>query len=380
MPDAGPQGPGGRPWLGQGWRNRVVRSPAFRRWAANFPLTRRYVRNEGEALFDLVAGFAQSQVLQALVELRVLHLVLDDPLPMDALAARLSLPEDRAEILIRAGVALGLLRLGRGGVQTSMRGAALLGVPGLEDMIRHHDILYRDLADPVAFFRGEVATELADFWPYVFGTGSGASPEQAARYSRLMAESQDLVAEDTLARIDLRGIRRLMDVGGGTGVFLSHVAAALPRADLVLFDLPQVMDGARAVLEQRGHAGRIDLVAGNFRTDALPEGADAISLVRVLYDHPDDEVHALLARVRAALPAGGRLIVSEPMTGGDRPHRAGDVYYALYCMAMRTGRARSAERIAGMMRDAGFDAIERPAPLRPFVTSVVTGRLRGKSV
>ena len=38
-------------------------------------------------------------------------------------------------------------------------------------MIAHHDVLYRDLADPVAFFRGETDTELARFWPYVFAAG-----------------------------------------------------------------------------------------------------------------------------------------------------------------------------------------------------------------
>ncbi|WOI56112.1 methyltransferase [Palleronia sp. LCG004] len=357
-----------------GWCERLVRDPRFRRWAARFPLTRSHVRHEGEAIFDIVSGFAQSQVLRVLVELRVLHLVEGRPREIGALARELPLPDDRAEILIRGGVALGLLRLSRGRVRLSLRGAALLGVPGLEEMIRHHDILYRDLSDPVAFFRGEVETELAGFWPYVFGQGGEAGAEDSARYSRLMAESQILVAEDTLAAIDLRGVSRLVDVGGGTGMFLAHVAGALPHADLVLFDLPQVMGPARAALEGQGLGGRITFAPGNFRHDDLPEGADAITLVRVLYDHPDVVVRTLLSRARAALSPGGRLIVSEPMTGGDAPHVAGDIYFALYCMAMRTGRARAPGRIAELLREAGFGEIRIARSSRPFVTSVVEGR------
>ena len=61
------------------------------------------------------------------------------------------------------------------------------------------------------------------------------------------------------------------------------------------------------------------------------------------------------------------------MTGGDTPERAGDAYFALYCMAMRTGRARSAAQIAALLKVAGFDDIRIPRARRPYITSVVLG-------
>ena len=121
-----------------------------------------------------------------------------------------------------------------------------------------------------------------------------------------------------------------------------------------------------------GLRGRVALHGGSFRDGAIPEGADAISLIRVLYDHDDDTVRALLAKVHAALPEGGRLVISEPMSGGKRPERAGDVYFAFYTMAMGTGRVRSAERIGEMCREAGFGNIRAPKARRPFITSVLT--------
>jgi demethylspheroidene O-methyltransferase len=94
----------------------------------------------------------------------------------------------------------------------------------------------------------------------------------------------------------------------------------------------------------------------------------------VLYDHADDTVAKLLGAVFAALPPGGRLIVSEPMTGAEGPERAGDVYFAFYCMAMRTGRARAPGEIARLLQEAGFESVNRRGTARPFVTSVVEAR------
>ena len=355
---------------------RLVASRGFQKWAARFPLTRRKVRREGEALFDLLAGFCHSQVLMALVELGIPERLMARPATLQALAMQVAVPEDRLAVLLRAGVALGLIKRRRGErYVVTQRGAALVGVPGLQSMIRHHDVLYRDLADPVAFFRGETEPGLARFWPYVFG--GDVDPQIAETYSDLMAQSQLLVADDTLDAISLRGITHLMDVGGGSGVFLTEAGGRAGDLRLTLFDLPGVAPLATARFATAGLRERATIKTGSFRQDPLPPGADAISLVRVLYDHSDNTVRDLLAKVHAALPAGGRLIISEPMSGGASPHRPGDAYFALYTMAMGTGKARSTEEIANLCREAGFADLRTPAARRPFITSVITAMKPG---
>ena len=159
--------------------------------------------------------------------------------------------------------------------------------------------------------------------------------------------------------------------GGGSGAFLQEVAAQYPGLSLTLFDLPEVISSAQTRLESLDLGARIALSRGSFRDDALPVGCDAISLVRVLYDHDDASVRALLAKVHAALPPDGRLIIAVPMAGGARPAPEGDVYFAFYTMAMGTGRARSPERIAEMCREAGFQDVKFPFAPRPYVASAV---------
>ena len=346
--------------------NRLAASRAFQRFCAKVPGLRQIVRAEGAALFDLMQGFVQSQALSALVEGRVLHLMADAPLSAETLASRLSLPPERAAILLQAGAAMGLCKRGRDGrFALARRGAAFLGVPGLEALVQHHGVLYGDLSDPMAFFRGETDPDLARFWPYVLGGQGGAAA--SARYSRLMAETQALVAEDTLDALSLAGVRRLMDVGGGTGAFLRAVHARHPALALTLFDLPHVVAGAHL-------PPAAQVIPGSFRTDPLPQGPDAISLVRVLYDHADATVAALLASARAALPPGGRLIISEPMSGGAKPDPQTDVYFALYTLAMGTGRTRSAAEIGALCAAAGFERITPRRSLRPYVTCVLEAR------
>jgi demethylspheroidene O-methyltransferase len=358
-----PQHPRGGP----GWAVRLARAPWFHRFCARAPGLRSLARAEGVALFDAVSGFVQSQALLALVELGVLDRLADGPLPTARLAQLTGVPVARMAVLAQAGAALRLLRLRGADWQLTVRGAAFLAVPGLAAMVRHHAVLYRDLADPVAFFRGQTQPELAAFWPYVFGAGGAADPGLAQRYSALMSDSQALVAEDTLRLVDFRGIGTLMDVGGGTGAFLAALGRAHPAIRRRLFDLPAVVAGAGARL-----GPGVEVFPGSFRDDPLPHGADAISLVRVLYDHADATVAQLLRACFDALPPGGRLILSEPMSGGARPDRATDVYFAIYTLAMQTGRTRSGDEIAALVRAAGFSLRQPARSLRPYVTSTLT--------
>ena len=360
---------------GSGWLVRLAGSSRAHRFMARVPGLKHLMRAEGRALFDIVAGFVHSQALLALVELDVLHLLQAGPRSAENLAPKCKLAPDRMQLLLQSGASLGLLKRHRDGrFALSVRGAAFLTVPGLEAMVRHHPVLYRDLADPVAFLRGETSPELARFWPYVFGADGATDPAVTALYSGLMADSQGLVAEDTLQMVDLSGVKRLLDIGGGTGAFLAVVSRKYPSLNMGLFDLPAVVEGAGARLARAGVSNPLTIHPGSFRDDPLPTGADAISLIRVLYDHADATVIKLLAAVFRALPPGGLLIVSEPMSGGAVPDRATDSYFAFYTAAMQTGRTRSGAEIAVLMAAAGFADITDIKGIRPFVTSVVTAR------
>lgn len=365
-----PQAPGSARWSWPGLKTRLAGSPRLHALAERIPGLRGLARAEGRALFEMISGFVRSQALLAVVELDLLAMLAEASASTAQLAARTGVAPDRLAILLQATAALRLVDQRRGLWHLAPRGAAFLTVPGLQAMVRHHPVLYRDLADPVAFFRGQTQPELAGFWPYVFGPLAETDADLARRYSSLMADSQALVAEDTLKLVSLSGARRLMDVGGGTGSFLRAVARKAPGLDLTLFDLPHVVAAAPRF------SRRLTVTAGDFRKDPIPHGADVVSLVRILYDHPDSTVLNLLSAIYDALPQGGRLVISEPMSGGRIPDAATDIYFAIYTLAMCSGRTRSPAELSQMLEVVGFSSISAPRSRRPFVTTVIEARKR----
>jgi len=360
-------GPPRRP---EGWRalrNRVIANPAFQRWAARFPLTRPVARRQARALFDLTAGFVYAQVLHACVRLRLLQHLAEGPLSPAEAAAATALAPAAAERLLKAAAALDLAEPRPGGrYGLGQRGAALLGAPGVAEMIDHHALLYADLADPVALLRrGGGGGRLAGYWPYA----EGGDLAEAEAYSRLMAASQSMVAAQVLDAYPIARHRRLLDVGGGEGAFLRAVVARAPRLQLALFDLPAVVERARSALGQAGV--RADFHPGSFFHDPLPRGADVISLVRVLHDHDDAAALALLKNIRAALPPGGVLLIAEPMSQTPGAAPMGDAYFGFYLLAMGSGRPRTPAEIKAMLRQAGFRRIRRRSTALPLVAQLI---------
>jgi len=359
------------------WRDARLATPAFQTVSLSLPLIGRIARRRSHELWDLTAGFVHTQVLLACVELDLFERLAGGPREAGDLAAEIGVPVERATRLFDAAASLGLMERHDGHYRLGQLGAAYRGVSGLGEMIRHHAMFYRDLADPVALLRGETEPELARFWGYVGGRRTHAlGPEETGPYTRLMAATQAMVSAEVLGSYRFSRHRHLMDVGGGDGSFLRAVAAQAPRLDLTLFDLPSVAaEGARRFAEA-GLEGRATAMGGDFFADPLPDGADAISLIRVIYDHDDAAVARLLDRVRAALPPGGTLILAEPMAETPDLPRVGDAYFNFYIMAMTHGRPRSAARLSDMLRAAGFDRIRTHRTRRPFLTGLMTARVR----
>ena len=334
-------------------------------------------RRRAGALFDLCAGFVYSQILLACVRLKLLDELARGPVSADELAARLSLPAESMRLLLEAAVALELAQPRSGGrYGLGLLGAELFGNPSVAALIEHHAIVYQDLRDPVALLRGEVGNrQLTGYWPYVNAeTPAALSGEQVAPYTKLMSASQPMIAQHVLHAYSFRSHRCLLDVGGGDGAFVSAVAAQAPELRCMLFDLPAVAEQARARFAANGLAERATAYGGSFLTDPLPQGADVISLVRVIHDHDDEAVLTLLRAARAALPPDGTLVIAEPMLEGRGAETFGAAYFAFYLLAMGSGKPRSFARISEMLVETGFCGIKLLPSTMPLVTSVILAR------
>ncbi len=357
---------------GKGWREAWIRrrngwlsNPGFHRFAWAFPPFRLISRNRAQSLFGLVTGFTFSQLIAAGVEIGLFRALHVGPLTATDVGRLSDLSPQAATDLLEGLSSIGMVeRLGGGRYALGVHGAAFVADPGLDAMVRHNQLFYADLADPLALLRARGGGRVAAYWPYAQGRPEGA----VDAYSELMAASQPAVAEAVLSAFDFAGVSVLMDVGGGEGAFVEAVHKAHPGLGLMLFDLPQVAERARARV---GAFARVH--GGEAPVDPLPEGADCISLVRVVHDHDDETILALFARIHAALPVGGRILIAEPMAGPNGAGPLGDVYFRLYMRAMGKGRPRTPAELMAMLKSCGFNDLRQVETRNPFAAQLVTG-------
>ncbi len=358
-------------WLDRvlAWRDRTVSSASFQRWAARFPLTRPIAHRRSRALFDLMAGFVYSQVLQACVELDVFALLAKAPLTPEGIAARTALPLYSLDRLLSAAIALKLLEKRSGGrIGLGQLGAPLATNDGLRALIAHHALLYDDLRRPVELLRsrGGSETALGRYYPYAAPESAPAATE-VAPYSALMSATAGPLITEVLDAYSFAKHRSVMDVGGGEGRFARALAERWPHLDVAMFDLPAVAERAH----RANRDASVRVVGGDFRTDALPSGFDVITVVRILLDHSDETVLQLLRQVKAALAPGGRLLIVEPMSGVRGARNVGDAYFALYLFAMGSGRARSQAELESLCMQAGFARCKALSTHYPVSTGIL---------
>ena len=112
------------------------------------------------------------------------------------------------------------------------------------------------------------------------------------------------------AAYDFSGLRTVADVGGGLGFLLSEVLRRNPSQRGVLFDLPEVVAGARATFEAADQLDRVTLQGGSF-LESVPLEADAYMMKYVIHDWDDARAATILRNCRRSMMPDGKILVIE---------------------------------------------------------------------
>ena len=347
-------------------RNRVLANQKFQKGAAKMPLVRRIASQKAVELHHLTAGFVYTQTLTAVIQSNLLAVLQGRIETTKSVAAMCGLSPQAAFTLLTASRALKLTdEVTPGHWMVGELGASVLGNPAVADMVRHHAVLYRDLADPLAILRHRENTRLRNYWSYVPG---GTRLEESHReYSRLMSSSLALIADHILDSYPLKDYASLIDVAGGTGQFARVVKQRYPELSTTVLDLPEVVSEAKALSTPHD----IRFVATDMFHSPLPENSELFSLIRVLHDHDDEPVKQLLSRLHSALRPGGHLLIAEPMTGTAGAESIGDTYFSFYLWAMGSGRPRTAKELEALCLAAGFTRIRQFKTPIPALTRLL---------
>jgi ubiquinone/menaquinone biosynthesis C-methylase UbiE len=192
---------------------------------------------------------------------------------------------------------------------------------------------------------------------FIYRDGLASAMEQAesARHFTLaLAGRAKNVAPHLAERVELGQTRRLLDVGGGTGIYSIALLLRHPRLRAIVFDRPEVLRVAKEMAQQYGVSDRLELIAGDMFADPLPRDCDAVLLSNILHDWDVPQCQRLVERCAAVLPAGGRLLVHDVFLSDALD---GPLPIALYSAALFTlteGRAYSVAEYRNWLEEAGL--------------------------
>jgi len=160
--------------------------------------------------------------------------------------------------------------------------------------------------------------------------------------------------------VDLSGVQRIMDVGGGSGAVSIALCRRFPGLEAVVVDQEPVAARAAEHVDRARLSERVSTHAANLFVDPLPAGCDAAVIANLLHDFSPGRSAEILARVAGALPAGGRLVVMEIVPDDERTGPPLAVAFAT-AMVVNTagGDAHTAARYRQWLAEAGFTDVRQ---------------------
>ena len=199
-------------------------------------------------------------------------------------------------------------------------------------------------------------------------TGRPAShQEMAARgadwtepFIAAMHRNATLRSEAVVRAVGRPGIRRLLDVGGGSGAYSIAFAKAYPELRAEILDLPTVEPIARRHIENAGLQDRIRIRTGDLRSDALGSGYDLVFVSAICHMLSPEENRDLLRRAHQALAEGGRLVIQDFILEPDKTAPKTATLFALNMLVgTAAGSTYSEPEYVEWLSGAGFRDIQR---------------------
>ena len=326
-----------------------------------------------EAMLKLISGFWISRAIYIAAKLGVADLIKDQPRTVDELAAATGTHAASLYRVLRALASVGVfaedgdLRFSL----TPLAGTLQSGVPGslrafaMTELGEEHYPAWGDLMHSVR--TGEIAFDHhfgTDVWKFF-----EQHPENARIFNDAMSGLTAAANEAILARYDFSAVKKLVDIGGGHGGLITSILKANRSMNGVLFDSPQVIEGAQTRLEAAGLADRCEIIAGDF-FKAVPAGGDGYILKWIIHDWDEERATTILRNCRRAITNDGRLMVIEAVIPpGIEPHFA--KFIDLNMLVMTGGRERTEEEFRRLFGASGFRLTRTVATESPF--SVIEG-------
>jgi acetylserotonin N-methyltransferase len=311
---------------------------------------------------ELIEAFRRSKVMFASVSLGVFDVLAAGPRSAKALAEELHLNPDAVQRLLDACVNLHLLIKDREQYANAPVAMTYLcrGSPRRLTGYIHYSnaVLWKLWADLEGAIR-----EGTNRWQQAFGWDGPIfanlfHSEEAKREFLMGMHGFGLLSSpEVVAAFDLSRFHCVVDLGGATGHLAITACQRYPGLRAIVFDLPAAVPLAREIIAASPVADRVEVAAGDFFVDPLPEG-DLFAVGRILHDWSDEKIRVLLQKMYQRLPAGGGLLVAEKLLTEDKTGPTWALMQSLNMLVGAEGKERTLREYVALLKEAGFAEIE----------------------
>lgn len=192
------------------------------------------------------------------------------------------------------------------------------------------------------------------------GVDSAMEREASARQLTLSLSGRARNVAPVLAeRYPLDDARRLLDIGGGSGLYSIAYLQRHPHLRAVIWDRPEVLKVAEELARECGVSDRVELVAGDMFVDPVPSDCDVHLLSNILHDWDEPECRRLIERSPPALPQGGRLLIHDVLLNDAHDGPLPIALYSASLFTLTEGRAYSYAEYRVWLEAAGLN-VEPP--------------------
>jgi SAM-dependent methyltransferase len=167
-------------------------------------------------------------------------------------------------------------------------------------------------------------------------------------------------APDIVKHIDLSGVQRVLDVGGGSGAYSMAFVSAGKNVTATVFDLPNVIKLTKEYVAKSGFEGKIDFAEGDYNSDPFPKGYDLVLLSAIVHINSYEQNARLIEKCADSLNPGGCVVIQDHIMDSSRTQpMAGAIFALNMLVSTEKGDTYTEGEIYEWFKNAGLSDFAR---------------------
>ncbi len=320
-----------------------------------------------DRLNEMIRGFMPSRCILTALELDIFTAV-GDGANAEQVGTRIHANARAAGILLNALVALGLLSKSGEEYKNTPESARFF-VQGAKDNQRNGLLHTANI-----WHRWSTLTEVVRRGTHI-PIDAASTLEWTTNFIAGMERNSKDRAPIVVKALGTAGVRRVLDLGGGSGAYSIAFAKASPDVRSEILDLPEVVPLTAQYVSKAGVSAQVNLRGGDMLRDDFGSGYDIIMLNAICHMFSEEQNLDIFRRARKALAPNGRLVLQDFILN---PDKTGPQHAALFSVNMLVGTDAGASysevEFTSWMKAAGLTEVSRinlPGP-----SDLIVGRVK----